>query len=339
MLFSVIVPVYNVEFYLDKCIQSIVTQVQCIEENCEIILIDDGSTDSSGKKCDMYALKFPNLIKVFHNPNRGLLYTRRFGYRKSCGDYIINCDSDDFIEPEMFTKISNIIEKYNRPDVIIFNYNRYDGSNKRKSLENLFTSNYDCTVAKLDIFKEFLTGNKVVSLWSKIYKRTCLDINNNYENFGKLNTGEDTLQSIEIYTNAKTFVYLNEALYNYRSESGMTCKFDKDYYITFRKIIEEIYKKKEEWNISNFDKLISTKVLQIVGRSITQSRYNKWITSKEHIDYLKFIEEDTIFRENIVYLYKNKKILQFDHYILLMLLRKRFFICIVLLLRIKNIFS
>ena len=91
-----------------------------------------------------------------------------------------------------------------------------------------------------------------------------------YNNFSKISTGEDTLQSIEIYSNAKTFVYVNESLYDYRCGSGMTRKFDRDYYFTFKLIFEQINNKKEEWKIDDFDELFAIKILQTTGRAITQ---------------------------------------------------------------------
>lgn len=81
MLFSIIVPVYNVEKYLDECLESIVLQIEMFPNACEVILINDGSTDSSGKICDKYKEKYPNIIKVYHNSNQGLLLTRRCGFK------------------------------------------------------------------------------------------------------------------------------------------------------------------------------------------------------------------------------------------------------------------
>ena len=66
MLFSIVIPVYNVEKYLDECMQSILQQLDSINNDCEILLIDDGSTDNSGKICDEYMIKFPTLVKTFH---------------------------------------------------------------------------------------------------------------------------------------------------------------------------------------------------------------------------------------------------------------------------------
>jgi len=96
-LLSIIVPIYNVEQYVDKCIQSILNQTY---QNLEIILVDDGATDCSGSIADSYAAK-DKRIKVFHKENGGLSDARNYGLDHVTGDYILFVDSDDFIENTM----------------------------------------------------------------------------------------------------------------------------------------------------------------------------------------------------------------------------------------------
>ena len=116
-LISVIVPVYNVEKYLDKCINSLINQSY---NNLEIILIDDGSTDNCGEICDKYALK-DNRIKVIHKKNEGLSAARNLGISISKGDYIIFIDSDDWVDKEILLKLLNLIKKYNS-DIAVCDY-------------------------------------------------------------------------------------------------------------------------------------------------------------------------------------------------------------------------
>ena len=281
MLFSIIIPVYNVEKYLEECLKSVLEQVKQVSENCEVLLIDDGSNDSSGRICDLYKKAYPQQVRVFHNINQGLLMTRRFGFQQARGEYIINCDSDDVLEPYALSKLQNIVEKYDAPDVVMFNYSTYDGATKKVAIENIFTDDIDCKVDKNSVLKEFMVRHSIVSMCGKMVKRTCIDTKRDYREFGRISTGEDTLQSVEIFSNAKTFVYLNEVLYDYRCGSGMTGKFDPDYYFTFRRIFEEIAQQKEKWKLDQFDQLFAIKVLQTVGRAITQSRYKKWNSTIE----------------------------------------------------------
>nr|WP_243034225.1 MULTISPECIES: glycosyltransferase [unclassified Clostridium] len=337
MLFSIIIPVYNVETYLDECLHSILSQATEFKGECEVLLIDDGSTDRSGKICDEYLEKYPEIIRVFHNTNHGLLWTRRFGFKQVQGDYIINCDSDDLLEDDALEKLNSVVKKYKYPDVVVYNHNSYDGKNKTIAFKDIFTTGQDCIVEKKAVLKEYLSRHSIVSMCGKMIKRTCIDVNWDYTQFGRISTGEDTLQSIEFFSRAKTFVYLNQVVYNYRCGSGMTGKFDENYYFTFKRIFEEIEKQKDNWNLADFDKLFAVKVLQTAGRAITQSRYKKWESMRAQVEYLKQIREDEMFQKNILHLATIKDKLQKDHVILLEMLSLKMDSAIVMILKLKNI--
>ncbi len=105
---SIVIPVYNVEAYLDRCIQSVVNQTY---KKIEILLIDDGSTDTSGNKCDEWAKK-DNRIKVIHKENGGLGSARNEGIRNATGDYIGFVDSDDWISSNMYAKLMELCINY-----------------------------------------------------------------------------------------------------------------------------------------------------------------------------------------------------------------------------------
>ena len=106
-LLSVIVPVYNVEKYLKRCLESILVQSW---NDYEIILVDDGSTDSSAQICDLYAEKY-EMIRVIHKENKGLSDTRNRGIEKASGEYVYFPDSDDWLEPNTFSELSDVIEE------------------------------------------------------------------------------------------------------------------------------------------------------------------------------------------------------------------------------------
>lgn len=114
-LFSIIIPVYNVETYLKECVESVLSQQF---SSYEILLVDDGSTDFSGQICDAYAAKYPQ-IQVFHQKNGGLSEARNTGIRNSKGEYLVFIDSDDKIYPDSLRHLQNVIVKQNRPDFII----------------------------------------------------------------------------------------------------------------------------------------------------------------------------------------------------------------------------
>ena len=106
ILVSVILPVYNVEKYLIKCLDSVIRQTY---QKLEIILVDDGSTDSSGKICDEYANK-DGRIKVFHKKNGGLSDARNYGIERSTGEYLAFIDSDDYVDDDYIEFLMNLTE-------------------------------------------------------------------------------------------------------------------------------------------------------------------------------------------------------------------------------------
>lgn len=124
MRFSVIVPCYNVEQYLDECVESILNQEY---KDFELLLIDDGSTDGTSRLCDVWGSKNEK-VRVFHKPNGGLSEARNYGIDRSKGDYLIFIDSDDFIRAGSFSAIESRME--NEPEIIITRLvEYYDASN------------------------------------------------------------------------------------------------------------------------------------------------------------------------------------------------------------------
>ncbi len=126
-LISVIVPVYNTQPYLDKCIQSILNQKY---QNLEIILVDDGSTDGSSEKCDFYALNDPR-IQVIHKQNGGQASARNVALDICHGDYIGFVDSDDWIEPDMYSELLQYMEKYGAKLAVCGRYDAYEGVDEK----------------------------------------------------------------------------------------------------------------------------------------------------------------------------------------------------------------
>lgn len=118
MKYSFIVPIYNVENYLKKCIDSLLAQTY---GSFEIILVDDGSTDSSGAIADEYAEKYSEIIQVIHQVNTGQGGARNTGITVASGDYLLMVDSDDYVSENMLEILDGYLEKYNC-DILIFNY-------------------------------------------------------------------------------------------------------------------------------------------------------------------------------------------------------------------------
>ena len=121
MKFSILVPVYNVEKYLEQCLESIMAQTFT---DFEVILVDDGSRDKSGLICDTYAQKYPEKIRVFHKENEGLLLTRRFSLKQAKGEYIVFVDSDDYVAKNLLETLAENFEFY-ACDMLLYNFVRF----------------------------------------------------------------------------------------------------------------------------------------------------------------------------------------------------------------------
>jgi glycosyltransferase involved in cell wall biosynthesis len=214
ILYSILIPVYNVESYLKECLDSVLNQTY---KNFEVILIDDGSTDSSGKICDEYKL-LDNRIKVFHQTNKGPLATRCEALRRASGDYCLFLDSDDFWDKDLLETI-NEATMTSQCDMVIYRY-------KRVSESGIFISNSvslfkDKSVINKDVlYKYIINSSNLNSLWTKAVKRTIIDIDNDYSNYSSIKHSEDLLQSLVLFYRAETIVYVDKPLYNYRIRKG-----------------------------------------------------------------------------------------------------------------------
>ena len=201
---SVIVPIYNVEPYLRRCIDSIINQTY---ENLEIILVDDESPDNCGQICDDYAKK-DTRIKVIHKKNGGLSDARNVGLEVCTGDFISFVDSDDWIELNTYEIMMKSMNEYNA-DMVVSNIN-YVYKNK---VESKYSEDKIRCFNKEEAMKELIKDGLVQAVvWNKLYKRVFID--NLRFKVGKLN--EDEFFTYKICAKAERIVYIPEALYQYR---------------------------------------------------------------------------------------------------------------------------
>ena len=216
-LISIVVPVYNVEKYLEKCINSIINQTY---KNIEIILVDDGSTDDSGKLCDELKKK-DNRIKVFHKKNGGLSDARNFGIEKASGKYIGFIDSDDFIKEDMYEILYNAIIT-TKADLSMCEV--IDCYGEIVNVENTHFDTFD--LAPEEAIKKVMEAERVsVHAVSKLYKKSLFDNDLKFE-VGK--TAEDAIIMVELFSNCKKIAYVTakEYYYIHRENSITTKKFN-----------------------------------------------------------------------------------------------------------------
>lgn len=207
---SVIVPVYNVETYLNECIESICNQTYT---NLEIVLVDDGSVDGSGILCDEWINK-DSRVKVIHKANGGLSSARNVGIENATGELISFCDSDDYMFPEMLNKLAKYLIKCNA-DIACCRY----ASNEvpKSSREKIQLIEYESWTAINNILND--TGYKCFA-WNKLYKANLFDGIRYPE--GELY--EDIKTSYLLFKKAKHIVYIPEELYFYRNRKGSITK-------------------------------------------------------------------------------------------------------------------
>ena len=168
-LISVIVPVYNVEEYLPRCVDSILAQSY---ENLEIILVDDGTKDNCDKICDEYAEKDPR-IKVIHKENGGLSSARNAGIDVAKGEYLGFVDSDDWIEPEMYEAMLSLAKKY---DVRLVCAGRYDFSSRRNEKTVGLCPKTEEVISGMELLGRTFTWDGCDSAaWDKLYHRSLFE--------------------------------------------------------------------------------------------------------------------------------------------------------------------
>lgn len=173
-LISVIIPVYNVEKYLHRCLDSVIAQTY---QNLEIICVDDGSIDESGRICDQYAVRDAR-IKVIHQENQGLSAARNRGLDVAEGEYIAFVDSDDYILEGMYKKMLDKLLDYS-VDLCVCQW-QYEFSDGRQVVKkkNIDPTIYGCKTS-LEFARFLYRGNYengvVVAAWNKLYRRALLD--------------------------------------------------------------------------------------------------------------------------------------------------------------------
>lgn len=211
-MISIIVPVYNAEKYIRRCINSIINQTYT---NFELILIDDGSSDKSSNICDEYAA-CDGRIKVIHTENKGVSSARNTGLNVANGAYIGFVDSDDWLESDMYEFLLENAENY-KADISCCNY--YVNGDKEtiiehQQIESIVSYNEGCTESFLER-KTF--GNNI---WNKIFKKSVIKEGFNVD----LSIGEDAYFLFKVCLNSKSIVCCKEAKYHYFIRMGSATK-------------------------------------------------------------------------------------------------------------------
>ena len=218
-ILSIIIPVYNVEQYIDQCIQSIFAQKF---QGYEIILVDDGSTDNSGQICESYAQK-DKRVKVTHKTNGGVSSARNIGLQKANGKYLTFIDPDDFIDENTFKDNMDIILKNSEIDILQYPFCRYYNS---EHIEIITPPIRQYIKGKEEIFSNWWSGTPIhYSTCNKIFKK---EIFSNIT-FLEGHVSEDTRLIIDFYKKIKVIYLSEKGRYYYRKrEDSLTSNYSYD---------------------------------------------------------------------------------------------------------------
>ena len=232
---SIVIPVYNAQKYLNKCLDSVCTQTY---KNLEIVVVDDGSTDESYKICVDYTKKFKN-IRIIKKSNGGVSSARNRGIDEIKGEYVLFVDSDDWIEKDTVEKLVELYEKFN-VDVILFGVAKIC---KEKIIKCTKYNEVKITEIKkmINKFAELIRNEQINSPFNKFFKTEIIKKNN--IRFNKnITIGEDLLFNIEYFKMINSMYISNYILYNYRldNENSITKKYIKNKYEQLSIVREKI---------------------------------------------------------------------------------------------------
>lgn len=282
---SIIVPVYNVEKYLEECMDSLVNQTL---QDIEIIAINDGSTDNSLKILNKYKKKYPNKLIIIDQENQGISVARNNGLEIATGKYIGFVDSDDYIKHDMFEKLYNKIEK-TKSDIVICDFEEYYMKSESFNYIN-FTNKLKCN----NLYDDASIINTIdYAPWNKLYKRKMF---NNIRFLPNIKY-EDLNAILKTFLIASKISVVKESLYLYRindtGETRTVNKKVKDILIILQDLID--YSKK----INVFDKI------KFELRELSVNKCFFYLIYSYHLKDAKFSYE---FRKEIIsFLNKNFK--------------------------------
>lgn len=299
MLISVIVPVYNVEKYLKECLDSLLNQTY---KDIEIIIVDDGSTDNSGKICDEYKNKNKN-INVIHKKNEGLGFARNTGLENVHGEYVTFVDSDDYVEKDFIEKLYNYMVEQ-KVDMCKSGFERVN--NKRDILS---IRKYDNYIYNKEEIKNCFIPRIIGSLPDKkdsiemcvcgvLYKTSYILKYGIKFPSEKILISEDMFFNIDYMKNINKACTIDYVGYNYRyNPSSLTRKYRKDRFEASKYFYKELKKKLE---ILGYDDLTMLRLSRLffiyIKVCISQEKFQ--VSNKKYKDSLKKI--DTICNDSLV---------------------------------------
>ena len=251
-LISVIIPIYNVEEYLPRCLDSVINQTYA---NIEILLVNDGSPDNSGEICDEYSLK-DKRIKVFHIPNGGVGKARQLGVEKSSGEYIVFVDPDDWLPLDSIEVLYK--EMTDDVDIVIGGYTKVGMLGNKDCLyayDLLSTEQYVNTTLRCKINP---------SPWARLFRKSLLK----HTTFPPFKMGQDMLMNFELSIHVRNVRFVNKSVYFYFERDNSSLKRNKSTFEYEKSLAYFTYDLFEKNNLSDkyIDSLIAFSFKRIYKR-------------------------------------------------------------------------
>ncbi len=333
---SIIVPVYNAEKYIDRCIKSIYAQSFT---QYEIILVNDGSTDHSAKLCEEYAEK-DNRITVIHKANEGAGSARNAGIKVAKGEYLAFPDVDDWFEPEMYQELYDLACSGDY-DIVFSGVNYYQNQEGKLTYSrSSFCPAISCSTQKdcrENIMTFFPTSTIFDVPWNKLYKREVAI--KNHVRFSDTKRCQDAMFNIDFYNTIHSAVSIDKAYYNYieNTAEDVQRKFPKNYIdiniAYFNKLVSTL----TSWGIyhDSIKQHFDTSFVLAVYGTMTMFDNSKWkMTKAEQKQYVK----DIMAREDVQKFLKHANIRKDARKKYQVIIKQKYitFMCMYHIERIKN---
>ena len=294
MTFSIVVPVYNGEKFIESSVKSALDQN--FEGQYEVILVENGSTDNTPLICDRLAEK-SEIISVLHLGKIGLYMARQEGIKAAKGDYIVALDSDDELSSDLLKELSDYIEdlskKGSSPDLIFYNAADLD----TKAVLNRYPFETGRVYAGEDKkpFKDLVSaGDSLNAMWIKCIKRDIADLGIIRNG---LNYGEDLFQTAHYIEKASAIAYLDKVLYYYRNNAESLTASYNDVYIENQKFVwNEVDKVTAKWNDSSYKSQINLRKALTCTINVTRIIYSS-LSIREKKEKLCEFMDDSFYKD------------------------------------------
>lgn len=316
-MISVIVPIFNAEKYLHRCIKCILAQDYT---DYELLLIDDGSTDNSGTICDEYAIK-DNRIRVFHKENGGVSSARNWGLDNAIGEYIMFVDSDDYMLPGMLEVMLSTLES-KKADLVICGTTETGGGYWRPIAD----VNYSKNQLK-ESFVSLLHTELLSPPWNKIYKKEIIRSNRFCED---ISFGEDLLFNIQYLEKCENISFIKESPFYHEkeNENSLVVKFNRNRLLDIEKVwvVVDRFSEDKEGLYSKY-----LRDLTVYVRQLLKTKQYSWLEKKyilEEWSSVALIKSLNLFNYKIHYL----------NWVLLLLLKNKQWKLANILVNLKSYF-